>query len=281
MHFDAAAVVDGEIAAVLPAPVGLDQALKAPAVTQDAALVVLVLAGPDSVDLVVARHHAEGLALLDGRLERGQIDFVERARVHVRIDVVAVPLLVVEAEVLDRRGDVVALDALDHRDAELGREDGVFAEILPVASVERGAHDVDARTEQLVHAAVTHFSAQRLAVLAGPFDVPGLREGGKGRKLGVLAAGLRIAPVPTVHRGTDRRAVVAHCPLRVDAHARNRRQRHRARSSEKLSLLLQCHLGEGFLRRLEGFVIRQLRKCATCGKCRRNSKNRFSHDLIF
>ena len=144
VHLDAAAVVGGERVGVLPAPVGLDEPLEAPAVAQDSRLQVLVLGSPDSVDLVVGRHHAKDARLLYRRAERREVDFVERPKVAVGVDVVAVPLLVVEAEVLDGRGDVVALDALDHRHAHLRREAGVFAEVFPVAAVEGSAGDVDA-----------------------------------------------------------------------------------------------------------------------------------------
>ena len=273
VHLDSAAGVGGELVGVLPAPVRLEKALEAPLVAQYPRLEVLVLGRPESVDLVVGRHHAEDPRLLHGRAERGEVYLVERPQVAVRVHRVAVPLLVVEAEVLDRRGDVVALHAPDHRHAHPRGEARVLAEVLPVASVERRARDVYAGAEQLVHPAVAHLRAEHLSVEPRHLRVPGGREGGERRKLRVLAPWARVAPVPAVHLRADGRRVVAHRPLLLDADARDRGKRHRAGSAREEHLLLERHLRKGLARRLDGGRVVEHGKTGERpkGRSRRNS----------
>ena len=274
VHLDAAAVVGGELVGVLPAPVGLDEALEAPAVAQDAGLQVLVLGSPDSVDLVVGRHHAKDARILHRRAERGEVDFVERPQVAVGVDVVAVPLLVVEAVVLDGCSDVVALDTLDHRHAHLRREAGIFAEVFPVAAVEGRAGDVDAGPEQFVNATIAHLGAKHLAVESRELDVPGGGERGERRELGVLASRLRVTPVPAVHLRADGRRVVAHRPLLRDSHARNRGESHRARPACEERFLLERHLGKRLAGGLESGLVVEHCETGNCGRRRGHKRGK-------
>ena len=199
---------------------------------------------------------------------------MERPEVAVGVDVVTVPLLVVEAEVLDGRGDVVALDALDHRHAHLCRETRVFAKVFPVAAVERRAGDVDAGPEQLVNAAVAHLGSKHLAVEPCELDVPGGGERGERRKLGVLAPRLRVVPVPAVHLRADGRRVVAHRPLLRDAHARNRRERHSARPAGEERFLLKRHLGKRLAGGLESGLVVEHCETGNCGRRRGHKRGK-------
>lgn len=130
---------------MLAAPVGDEHPLEAPALAQYAVLRIFVFAGPDAVDLVVARHHRQDAGLLHRRAKRRQVDFVQRPVVDMRIDRAARKFLVVEAVVLDGRRDVVALHAAYERHAQFRRKDRILAQILPVAPSKQIAHDDQAR----------------------------------------------------------------------------------------------------------------------------------------
>ena len=80
-------------------------------------------------------------------LERGQIDFAERALVDYAVNAHAEIFLIVCAEVFERYADTVFLNAVNPRRAHSSREEGVFRKIFEVSAAERAALDVDAGTE--------------------------------------------------------------------------------------------------------------------------------------
>ena len=98
---------------------------------------IVALAAMHAVHLVVGRHHVPCVRLLHGRLERRQIDLVQRALVDRRVDAVALVLLVVGGEMLHRRNHAFALHALDIGDAQLPGEIRIFAVAFEVAPPQR------------------------------------------------------------------------------------------------------------------------------------------------
>src|SRR5205814_6056574 len=115
------------------------------------------------VDEAVRAHDCADVRLADGRLERRQIDLVQRAVVDVRGDVVPVRLLAVDRVVLDGGDYRVLLDAPDLRHGRLRAEEWVLAERLEVPSVLRDSGDVDVRSEQDVDALLPRLEPHRPA----------------------------------------------------------------------------------------------------------------------
>jgi hypothetical protein len=83
------------------APVGDDEAPVAPFGLEDVRQEPTVLGTVGPVELVVGAHHDGGVGFHDRGLEGGQVKFPESPLVHLRIDEVAVGLLVVGGEVLE------------------------------------------------------------------------------------------------------------------------------------------------------------------------------------
>jgi hypothetical protein len=141
-------------------------------------------------------------------LERGQVDLPQRALVDVGADPQPVGLLVVGGEVLDRRADVLGLDALHQGGAEPAGQVRVLAQVLEVAAAQRRPLDVDPRPEHHRDVLRPCLDPDRRADLADQVDVPGRAqrrrggEAGRGQAAGdpdVVALGrLHAQPVRAV-----------------------------------------------------------------------------------
>ena len=81
-------------------PVGHDDSVKTPFVSQDGGEQFAVLLGERSVKAVVRRHHGPRLCLSHGNLESLQIDFSEHSLGHHLIDSHSVGLLGIGGEML-------------------------------------------------------------------------------------------------------------------------------------------------------------------------------------
>ena len=126
------------------------------------------------------------MGLLDGGFEAGEVDLAEGALVDDGVGVVAEELGVVAEEVLDGGADALGLHAGDVAGGDGGGEEGIFAEVLEVAAVARGAVDVDAGAEHVVDAAGTGVAADGFACAGGELGVPG---GGEADAYGVGGGG--------------------------------------------------------------------------------------------
>ena len=146
-HFEVVAKLHG-VGLMHAAPVGHHFAVKAPVGFQNVLQQKRTGAGMVAVDEVVGTHDRPDLALLDGGLEGGQINFPQRAFADGRVHGVAVGLLVVAGKMLDARGNATALHSLDVGHRQPRRQKRVFAEILAVAPAQRRAVDVDRRPQQ-------------------------------------------------------------------------------------------------------------------------------------
>ena len=140
--------------------VGDDGALEAPDLAQQLGEQARVGRRRHAVDVGVRVHHRAHAALADRHLERRQQHVRQLARTHRHGRQVAARLGGrVAHEVLERRDDARALDALD-----VGGRDGadqvrVFADGLLDAAPARIAHHVEHRGEALVHAHRAHVGA--------------------------------------------------------------------------------------------------------------------------
>ena len=130
-----------------------------------------------TVDQVVGRHDAPRAALLHSSLEGGQVNLVQRARVDLLVDAVALKLLVVGVEVLHRGDHALALHALHIGRAQLPSKIRIFAVTLEVAPPQRHAVDVHRRPQDHVPAQRLHFLRNGLALALNQLRVPGCGHG--------------------------------------------------------------------------------------------------------
>src|SRR6202044_1628122 len=136
---------------------------------------VRVVARGIPVDGGVRAHHRGRAALVDGRVERREVDLLLDPRVDDRVvgGGVAVRLLVVDRVVLDHGHDVLALHALDVSGAHLAGQVGILAHRLEGPAPARVAHHVDRGPEVDVDALAGVFRADDLAVLLFQAGIPG------------------------------------------------------------------------------------------------------------
>ncbi len=106
-------------------PIGMDKPLKTPFVPQDICQKLPVLTAIFPIHLVVGAHHGRA-ARVQGPLEMGQIDLPQCARINLHVHLEAGIFHGIQGEMLDRRNDIVGLNALRERGAHLAHMVGVF-----------------------------------------------------------------------------------------------------------------------------------------------------------
>ncbi len=163
-------------------PVGHDQTVEAPLLSEDGGEQRAVLATPLAIDLVVGRHHGPHAHLSDRRLERSQVELSERPLGHLRADRHPLELRVVGHEVLDGGTDALALYALDVGHSQPGREERILAVALEVSARKGRAVQVDGRGENELRALRLQLAGERGADLAHQLDIPRRPESGATRK---------------------------------------------------------------------------------------------------
>ncbi len=141
-------------------PVRGHEAFEADLVAQDFGQSGFVAAGERAIQAVVGAHDRRD-AGLDGCVERGDIDLVQR----LVIDVGAGAIGVVTDEVLDLGHDVLGLDALDLGRADLAGQEWIFAEGVVAAAELEVAIDVHKRLKGDVHAKRTIFAADHQTIV--------------------------------------------------------------------------------------------------------------------
>ena len=104
-HFKVITVLEAENSVVTCAPVADYHAVKAPFVTENFKLCVLVFGAVEAVDFVVGVHNRPGLCLLDGNFKSGEVNFTQRSFVNNAVTGHSACFLAVCAEVLERSAD--------------------------------------------------------------------------------------------------------------------------------------------------------------------------------
>ncbi len=117
--------------------------------------------------------------------------------IDVRADEVAAGFLGVEGIVLDRRNDLVRLDALDLGADNRAGQQRVFAAIFEITTVARFAQQVDAAGQLHVEAGIAGFGTDHGATLIGKVQVPG------GSRRQARGQGGAFAPVVGIVLGGD------------------------------------------------------------------------------
>ena len=181
VHVEMHACLHRLFGVVHSAPVGNDDPAEAPLIPQEFLHQVLVLAAVFPPELVVSPHNGQASALLDGRLEAGQVQLVQGPLVHLHVDVITAGFLVVGDEVLDAGGDVVFLNSLDLRHAHFGNQIRILGHVLEVPAAKGRAVDVNSGREGNVLSPAPDLPPQGLAVFIGHVGVPG---GGHGSDAG-------------------------------------------------------------------------------------------------
>ena len=220
-HTQIAPGVHGLDAVAEGAPVGDDQAFKAPVTAQYLGQQPGIVTGVDVVDARIAAHNGLGLCVFDNSLKRGQIQLPHRALVHLTVAVEPLVLLVVGGKVLQAGTRAAALRALHPCRAHSAGNAGVLGKILKVASAQRVALDVDAGTQHHVHTVRKPFLTDGLALGFKQRGVPGCAachgSGKAGRRLGLVdaqhigAVFLAAHAMGTVTHRDGGDAVLLHC----------------------------------------------------------------------
>ena len=260
-HFQVEAGAHGRHHAVGGGPVGHDQPAETPLPPQALVEQARVLASVDAVHLVVGTHHGPHRGLLDRGLEGGQVDLVQRACIDLGADGLALGLLVVHREVLDRGDDTLALYALDVSHGHARGELGILAEVFEVAAVERRANDVDRGSEE-------HVLAVRLRLARDGRADPRRELGSEGRgEQGAGGKGRGLAnphPDGAVGHAQGRDVQPRHAD-RVEAGARHERdllvERHRRQPGLDLTIF-------------RGLARGRRRRGARCGRRGRRGQRR-------
>ena len=104
-HHEVEPAVGGRRGGLRGEPVGHEQAGPAPLPLQDPVVDVVLLGGRHPVHVVVRRHHRPRVGVLDGDLERQQVELAERAVVDDAVHGVALGLGLVRDQVLEARAD--------------------------------------------------------------------------------------------------------------------------------------------------------------------------------
>ena len=163
VHLEIEAGVGRRRGRVRRAPVARHEPVEAPLVAQHAVEQLLVLAHVLAEGDVVRAHQGADVPLLDGGLERREVDLVQRAVVNVDVDRVAVELLIVEDVMLRLREHRVALDASDRGGHHLAAQVRILAPVLEVPAIGRDARHVHTWAEHHVDALRVSLLAERLA----------------------------------------------------------------------------------------------------------------------
>ena len=111
-----------------------------------------VFAGIGAVHLVIACHHGGWLCALHHQLKGAQVNFAQRALVHLGGNAHALFLLVVHRKMLHARAHARRLDALHHGLPQRRRQGGVFGKVFKIAPAQRAALHVQPGPQQKAHA---------------------------------------------------------------------------------------------------------------------------------
>ena len=135
------AVIDG-------APIGDDQALKAPTVAQDILGQDFVFTAIAAIKAVVGAHHRPRLCLPHGSFEGWQVDFVQGSRIDQRINNHALGFLIVHGEVFNAGARAGRLHAGDKGDGHGAGQIRVFAVIFEITAAKRASLNIDPGAQQ-------------------------------------------------------------------------------------------------------------------------------------
>ena len=186
-------VVGIENRVVLRAPIGQHVTLEAPIVLQHLIEQPLVLAGVNAVHQIVAAHDRAGIALLQGYLESKQVTHARGGFVDDDVDRAAARLLIIEGIVLERRDDVIRLNAAHERADHQSGQERIFAAIFEISAAAGLAQQIHAPCKHDVVARRARFATDHRAATLGQRRVPGRGREEPRRQQRALELGRRLA----------------------------------------------------------------------------------------
>ena len=147
-------VGDSLLGVMCTAPVANHHTVEAPLLLQYLVQQYVVVTVMLVLIEIIGTHYSPCLALLHGSLEGREIDFAKGAVAHYNVHLMAMLLVIVQSIVLHTSSNALALKTLNVRNHHTGSEPRVFAHILEVAAVQRGAVDIDTRSQHHIFIAV-------------------------------------------------------------------------------------------------------------------------------
>ena len=245
-HLQMQAGGDRRDAVVDRQPVRHDDAAEAPLLDEDLAQQPPALHAVLAVQAVVGRHDRPRVGLVDGDLERAQVDLAQRALVHDRVGVHAPRLVLVGDQMLQAGTDAASLHAANERGRHPAAEHRVLGEVLEVAPAERRALEVDPRSQQHADALGAALRRDRTRNLLDELQIPRGRERGL-RREARRGQGVREAEVLGGAELAQARGPVGE-PHGRDAEPLDRHGRPGVAADGQRRLLLERQLGEQLVR---------------------------------
>ena len=190
---------------------------------------------------VVRPHDTPGAALLHAGFKSRQVDFMQCPVAQRHIHPMAPRFLVVQRIMLDTGRYAVALKPLNIRHSHPRSQQGVFAHVFEIPSVQRRPVNIHARPQQHILVAVTGLFADGNPVRVGQFGIEGSRKTRQGRKCRtVIARPAGIVEIAPVDLGAHPVRAVAHPQLRNAEAGNSGRTEHGLRMHHG-DFLLQRH----------------------------------------
>ena len=159
-------------------PVGHHHSVEAPFVPQHRGQQVAVLGGVHPVKPIIGRHDGPRRSLPDRDLEAAQVNLPKRPLTDHGIDTLAVALLIVRREMLDRSPDALRLNPAHHRGAHFPRQKRIFGIVLEIPSAQRIALNIHRRGQKHVGTVFKRFVTHRVTDRLHQFGIP--RSGQRG-----------------------------------------------------------------------------------------------------
>ena len=156
-------------------------------------------------------------------------------------------LVVVERIVLHADCHALLLHTLDVAHCHTAREIRVFAHVLEAAAIERGATDVDARTEENGLVAIACLFADGLTITKGKIGVPGGCQTGQRRECRTRVVGTTsLLPFVPKHVGADAVRAIG-TPEFGNTKATHTRTGELGLRMDDGNLLVECHTRQGII----------------------------------
>ena len=234
-------ISDGLIRVVATTPVRNHDTIESPVLFEDLVEHDFVVAVVLVLIEVVGAHDGPCTALLHSGLEGRQVDLVQGAVADDDIHLMTVFLVVVQRIVFHTGCDTFRLQTLNVGNDHAGSKPGILTHILEIASVERCAEDVHARSQHHALVAVERLLTQTLPIEPCEVGVPRRSQTGQRRKghAGVVGLSCLLPFVPQHVRAHSMRSVVG--PEVRESQPLDTRRRELRLGMDDGDLLVECH----------------------------------------
>ena len=193
-HFDVHAVERGQIGVMHAAPVGHDEAFESPFILENFIEQIVVFTTVLAAEQVVGAHEGQHARLLHHRAKRRQVNLAQGALIHFHIDRIPLIFLAVRGKMFGAGGDALRLLALDVMDGHARGQERVLAQVFEIPAAQRGALDVERRSEHDVLVALSGLLADYRAVSRGQIRIPRGRQAQRRRHGGRKINNVCIRP---------------------------------------------------------------------------------------